>query len=106
MTFSPVDERLTLVPPNNLKILDEIDEREGFFGHVILNISWDVPQSNDNIHVILSTYYYIYFAILADYSYSDHYMITITTAAGFNMTKCGCKTWSGTVQLVSMHVYV
>ena len=43
MIFNSIDERL--IPPNNLVLSEEIDEREGFFDHVILNISWDAPQS-------------------------------------------------------------
>ena len=39
------DERLIPIPPNNLTISEDIDERVGFFGHVILNISWAAPQS-------------------------------------------------------------
>ena len=42
------DERLIPIPPNNLTISEGIDERVGFFGHVILNISWDAPQSMNN----------------------------------------------------------
>ena len=45
MIFNSIDEQLSPIPPNNLIISEEIDEREGFFGHVILNISWDAPQS-------------------------------------------------------------
>ena len=40
-----IDKRLIPIPPSNLQISDEIDERVGFFGHVILNISWNAPQS-------------------------------------------------------------
>ena len=39
------DEQLVPIPPINLQISEEVDERVGFFGHVILNISWDAPQS-------------------------------------------------------------
>ena len=39
------DEWLIPIPPSNLQISDEIDERVEFFGHVTLNISWDAPQS-------------------------------------------------------------
>ena len=45
IAFNSIDEQLIPIPPNNLTISEEIDEREGFFGHVIVNISWDVPQS-------------------------------------------------------------
>ena len=45
MTLYSIDERLIPIPPNNLIISEEIDEREGFFDHVILNISWNAPQS-------------------------------------------------------------
>ena len=35
-------------PPSNLQFVEDIDKRVGFFGHVILNISWDGPQSMSN----------------------------------------------------------
>ena len=38
------DEQLIPVPPIGLQISEEMDKRVGFFGHVILNISWDTPQ--------------------------------------------------------------
>lgn len=31
--------------PVNLVVTDEMDERIGFFGHAILNISWERPRS-------------------------------------------------------------
>ena len=43
--LSLTDEQLIPIPPINLQISEEVDERVGFFGHVILNISWDAPQS-------------------------------------------------------------
>ena len=52
--------------------------------------------------IVLS--YQYNFNIHVEYSHLDYYMITVTTAAGFNMTMCGCKTWSRKVQFVSMHV--
>ena len=40
------DEQLIPVPPNDLTVSSEkIDERVEFFGHVLLNISWNAPQS-------------------------------------------------------------
>ena len=39
------DEQLIPIPPNNLQVSEEVDKRVGFFGHVILNISWDAPKS-------------------------------------------------------------
>ena len=40
-----LDERLIPNPPTDVYISEEIDTRVGFFGHVILNISWEGPQS-------------------------------------------------------------
>ena len=44
------DEQLIPDPLNNIKISEEIDERQDFFGHVVLNITWDAPQSMMNMH--------------------------------------------------------
>ena len=46
------DERLIPNPPTNLQFSEEIDKRVGFFGHAILNISWDGPQSMHNMNCI------------------------------------------------------
>lgn len=46
-----VDEREIPNPPTNIQLSEEIDTRSGFFGHVILNISWDRPQSM-HIHLM------------------------------------------------------
>ena len=43
--FYFLDERLIPNPPMDIQFSDEIDTRIGFFGHVILNISWESPQS-------------------------------------------------------------
>ena len=39
------DERLIPNPPTDIDIKEDIDMRIGFFGYVILNISWERPQS-------------------------------------------------------------
>ena len=43
--FYFLDERLIPNPPMDIQISEEIDTRIGFFGHVILNISWESPRS-------------------------------------------------------------
>ena len=46
MVYIQSDEQLIPVPPNDLTVTSEkIDERVEFFGHVLLNISWNAPQS-------------------------------------------------------------
>ena len=39
------DERLIPNPPTDIDVKEDIDMRIGFFGYVILNISWERPQS-------------------------------------------------------------
>ena len=56
-----LDERLIPNPPTDIYISEEIDTRVGFFGHVILNISWDAPQSKrPQITVNLNYRYTVY----------------------------------------------
>ena len=44
-----VDKRHIPDPPTNIRVeSEELDKRIGFFGHVVLNVSWDRPQSNNN----------------------------------------------------------
>ena len=44
-----VDERHIPDPPTNIQVeSEELDKRIGFFGHVVLNVSWDGPQSSNN----------------------------------------------------------
>ena len=44
------DEQLSPDPLDNIKISEEVDERQDFFGHVVLNITWDTSQSMMNMH--------------------------------------------------------
>lgn len=43
--FLGADERLIPNAPVNISVNEEFDTRIGFFGHVILNVSWDGPSS-------------------------------------------------------------
>ena len=54
--FYFTDERLIPNPPTDIEIMEEIDMRIRYFGHVILNISWERPQS-------MYQQYYIYIAL-------------------------------------------
>ena len=47
------DEQLTPIPPTGLQISEEIDKRVGFFGHVILKVSWDNPQLQSMYSIII-----------------------------------------------------
>ena len=42
-------ERFIPNPPTNLQVSDYIDTRIGFFGHAVLNISWEGPQSKNDL---------------------------------------------------------
>jgi hypothetical protein len=48
-----LDERLIPNPPTDIYVSEEIDTRVGFFGHVILNISWEGPQSKRSQTLII-----------------------------------------------------
>ena len=50
--INQTDVRLIPNSPTNLQISEEVDKRVGFFGHVILNISWDRPESI-HIHILI-----------------------------------------------------
>ena len=37
--------------------------------------------------------------LFTDYSYLEHFLITITTAADYNMIMCGCEPWTQRVHV-------
>ena len=37
--------------------------------------------------------------LFTDYSYLEHFLITITTAADYNMIMCGCEPWTWRVDV-------
>ena len=115
-----VDDRRIPVPPTNIQQSTEIDARHGFFGHVILNISWIESHSTNacmiaclcmrqyyNIIIVCIIGCIIQSSMLLDRhnftdesdAYFDHFIVTI--APHYEETRCGCNTWNRTIPHVS-----
>ena len=92
------DDRRIPAPPINLQQSSEIDTRHGYFGHVILNITWDRPQS------MIITFRKVMFRInqytCIDVAYLDNFTVIVSPARGVD-SRCGNESWSATVPRVS-----
>ena len=99
-----VDERHIPDPPTNVSVSkEEVDKRIGFFGHVILTIIWNGPQSNSVIQGLnckLITIVHPWLSL--DNAYLENFNITVTPAMNLNKARCGDEAWSTNVLNVSI----
>ena len=87
-------ERFIPNPPINLQVSDDIDTRIGFFGHAILNISWERP---------LSMIHYIYNVTVSSlfFEFLENFTVSISPTMEDAATMCGSDTVNITVSLVN-----
>ena len=100
-------------PPVYLEVTDMIDTRIGFFGHVILCVSWNgsLDQGIQLKAICVHNNYYVYYFNLystVDDGNLSHFIVTATPDHMANVTNsmCGCKPWSQIVSHVSYIIII
>lgn len=96
-------ERSIPNPPTDLQILDDIDTRVGFFGHAILNISWQRPLSTCIYNTVspLATTVSSLLLYTPDSVFLENFTVSISPTMDDTATVCGSDSLNITVSSVS-----
>lgn len=95
------DPRKIPNPAVNLHVTDEEDQRIGFFGHAILKVTWDHPDSElACMHSGVVSFRATFITILSiDMQYLDYYQVKVTPAS--SAMRCQTSYISGLLPSVS-----